>query len=400
MSEHLIAEMCIKHEYPASLFVQARLLPTILYHVMQLLLAENLRKRIAKETRLGKIDCVKWEPLQLDEHLLKYEYKKPVNPTTEYSRPGGNETNNLPALISTPFDEINTLNHDVTVQMLEAEYPWKDIEEPKDINRDLNVTVMDVIMYENFVSVDVREADRANIYQPMRQNQPAIAYDKEFEEKPIDLLRRKENLIGPQLSQVYTSLCTAKSNGLVNLERLETLGDSYLKLVSSLYILTKYPSFDEGKSTALKSKLISNRNLFYLGQVKNLGGYILDTDLFPESQWLPPSFTVPRMTQQKMADRELSIRNLFNINIPLEEQISGVLGNATMEDLELIDDPVEEDEENQLSSLGGYLRYQYLGDKTVADSVEALIGCYFQSNGFEGTFQKLVNKIRNHTIGC
>lgn len=375
--------MCIKHEYPAPLFIQARLIPTVLYHISQLLLAEDLRRKISKETGIGKLDGVKWEPLQLDEHLLKYEYKK-VDieiPVEDYRIPNDS---NVPALLSTPFDEISTLNHDVGVKMLESEYPWKDIDEPKDINRDINVEVIDIILYENFVSSIITDTDRQNRYQPVKINQQAITYDKQFEEKHIVLLQKKGNAIGPQLSQIYTSLCTAKSNGLVNLERLETLGDSFLKLISTLYILTKYPHFDEGKSTTLKSKLISNKNLFYLGRLQNLGGYILNTDLFPDQQWLPPSFTVPHRIKQKIIDREISIRNLFNINIPEEEQISGNLSELTEEDLNLIDDPVEEDEENQLSSLSGYLRYQYIGDKTIADSIEALIGCYFNSNGFTG----------------
>lgn len=389
MNEHLIAEMCVKHEYPASLFVQAHIIPTVLYHVMQLLLVENLRRKIARETSMGKVDGVKWEPLELDEHLLKYEYKKPVNPVPEYRI--ANDFN-VPALLSTPFDEISTLNHDVTVKMLEAEFPWKDIEEPKDIHRDINVTVMDIIMYENFVSVKVNDRERSTRYKPVNTNQPAITYDKQFEEKSIELLQTKDNPIGPQLSQIYTSMCTSKSNGLVNLERLETLGDSFLKLVSSLYILMKYPNFDEGKSTMLKGKLISNKNLYYLAVKKHIAGYILDSDLFPESQWLPPGFTVPQMIQEKMIDKKISIKNLFNVFIPLEEQISGNLGDETVEELEGINDPVEEDEQNQLSSLSGYLRYQYIGDKTVADSVEALLGCYFHSNGFEGEYQRLTTR--------
>lgn len=390
MNEHLIPEMCIKHEYPASLFIQARILPTVLYHVVQLLLVEDLRRKIARDTGLGKIAGLKWKPLALDEHLLKYEYKKPVNPTPEYRQI--NEA--VPAILSTPFDEISALNHDVTVKMLEAEYPWKDIEEPKDVDRDINVTAMDIIIYENFVCGAVTDKERSNKYTPVKTSRQAIAYDKEFEEKHIKILLPRSNSNGPELHQIYTSLCTAKSNGLVNLERLETLGDSFLKLISSLYIITKYPNFDEGKSTLLKSKLISNKNLFYLGRIKNIGGYILDSDLFPETQWLPPNFVVPQTIEKRMMDRELSIRNLFHVYVPIEEQISGVLSSDTMTDLEDIDGPVEDDEESQLCSLSGYLKHQYLGDKTVADCIEALIGCYFNSNGFEGNHTNIFqNKI-------
>lgn len=389
MNEELIAEMCVKHKYPAALFIQAHLMPTILYHTMQLLLAEDLRRKIANETDIGTLNGVKWEKLKLDEHLIKYEYKKEEK-TTQHNLPSDSNSLALP-LVS--FDKISALNQDVTAKILEAEFPWKDIEEPKDINRDINVSTIDIVIYENFVSALVSEKERSTRYEGSVSKQQAITYDKPFEEKQIKLLQLKNNIVGPQLSQIYTVLCTAKSNGLVNLERLETLGDSVLKLVSTLYILLKYPHFDEGKATVLKSKLISNKNLFYLGRIKNFGGYILNTDLFPESQWLPPTFTVPRMIQERIIKRELSIANLFYISLSAKEQISGCLSADTLEELTAINDPVEEDEENQLSSLSGYLMHQYIGDKTIADAMEALIGCYFNSNGFEGMPTKSCLKV-------
>lgn len=79
MEEHLVAELCVKQEFPASLWVQAALLPTVLHHVVNLLNAEQLRRTIAREASWG---CVappndeRWLPLELDRHLLKYEPKQ------------------------------------------------------------------------------------------------------------------------------------------------------------------------------------------------------------------------------------------------------------------------------------------------------------------------------------
>lgn len=190
--------------------------------------------------------------------------------------------------------------------------------------------------------------------------------------------------MGPELCEIYKALSTAKCNDVVNLERLETLGDSFLKLTSSLYILTKYPKYNEGSATSLKGRVISNKNLFYVGRKKNIPGYLTDSDLYPDSQWLPPGFTIPDVIQNKILQRELSIRAMFYIDIPLEEQVCGIMEEESVKHIEEMDYPVEDNEEVEFSSLCGYLKYQSIGDKSVADVVEALIGAYFQSNGFLG----------------
>src|SRR3990172_4739143 len=44
-------------------------------------------------------------------------------------------------------------------------------------------------------------------------------------------------------------------------ERLEFLGDSILSFVVSTYLFTKYPEFNEGKLTNLRSLLVNTRML-------------------------------------------------------------------------------------------------------------------------------------------
>jgi endoribonuclease Dicer len=66
------------------------------------------------------------------------------------------------------------------------------------------------------------------------------------------------------------ALTSASANDTVNLERLETLGDSFLKLMSSLFLFLQY-KLDEGQLTQVKGKLIGNRNLYYCGVDRNLG---------------------------------------------------------------------------------------------------------------------------------
>jgi endoribonuclease Dicer len=68
------------------------------------------------------------------------------------------------------------------------------------------------------------------------------------------------------------ALTSASANDIVNLERFETLGDSFLKIMSSLYLFKHHKNMNEGELTCLKGKHIGNRNLYYCGKHRKLGG--------------------------------------------------------------------------------------------------------------------------------
>jgi endoribonuclease Dicer len=68
------------------------------------------------------------------------------------------------------------------------------------------------------------------------------------------------------------ALTSSSANDILNLERLETLGDSFLKLMCSLYMFRRYELVNEGKLTCIKGKLVGNRNLYYIGDARKLGG--------------------------------------------------------------------------------------------------------------------------------
>jgi endoribonuclease Dicer len=78
---------------------------------------------------------------------------------------------------------------------------------------------------------------------------------------PIAILNTSVTGIGPQKCEILQALTTALANDIVNLERLETLGDSFLKLMSSLYLFQHHKCMTEGELTCLKGKHVGNRNL-------------------------------------------------------------------------------------------------------------------------------------------
>ncbi|XP_031333092.1 endoribonuclease Dicer-like [Photinus pyralis] len=381
LDEHLIPELCVKQDFPADLWLQARLIPTILNRILSLLQADELRLTIAKETGLGTREIAegeKWAPLVSDEHTLIEEA----------------EEDNQSKRSETPQDEM--VKNDFEIPMIElvqdfaekklhAEYPWDALDEPIDLERYHNVTLMDIQYFDQFMSHTLStdyHIQTNNL--ASKSTLPAIKFDKEYVYKEIKFLKSKENVRGPELVDIFTALATAKNNDIVNLERLETLGDSFLKLSISLFLVLKYPTYNEGVLTSLKGKLISNKNLFYIGSKKDIGGYMKVSDFTPKFEWKPPSFTIPKVLKDRL-NQTVSINSLFQVNFTTEEQISGILSSSSGDEIIAMNDDIDaDDEEVAYDSINGFLDKQTVKDKSIADCVEALLGVYFQTFGFKG----------------
>jgi len=77
------------------------------------------------------------------------------------------------------------------------------------------------------------------------------------------------------LQQALTHKSYAHIYGTEDNERLEFLGDSVLNLVISEYLYGRYPSYDEGKLTRMKSNLVNRKYLFLWAKKLSLGDYLL-----------------------------------------------------------------------------------------------------------------------------
>ncbi len=67
----------------------------------------------------------------------------------------------------------------------------------------------------------------------------------------------------------------AESPGSRDYERLEFFGDSVLRFVVSEYLLERFPDYDEGQLTAIRSVLVSDKTLAEIAQEFGLSKYIL-----------------------------------------------------------------------------------------------------------------------------
>lgn len=163
---------------------------------------------------------------------------------------------------------------------------------------------------------------------------------------------------------------------MFNLERLETLGDSYLKFIVSLFLYHKFPMFNEGQLTALKGKIIGNRNLYYCGNKKGVPGRIKNDAFVPMSNVIPPAFTVLRTLQKILLDKLIAPNVLYEFRIPEQEKFTGYISEDTKNMTKQT--VLNWDKGDKPTGVEHYLGVQILSDKTVADSVEALIGVYLR----------------------
>ena len=76
--------------------------------------------------------------------------------------------------------------------------------------------------------------------------------------------------------------------------RLETIGDSFLKYATTAYLFIFNSSVHEGRLSHLRSKYVSNLNLYKLGKRKGLGQFMIATKFEPHDNWLPPCYYVPK----------------------------------------------------------------------------------------------------------
>ncbi|CAG9838636.1 unnamed protein product [Diabrotica balteata] len=382
LEEYLPPELVVTQEYPAPLWIQSNFLPTILSRISFMLQLEQLRCKIVEETGMGSIIHTNRKALQLDEYLLDY---KPYVEEIPYHEDTPMDIDQVDAIQAFPLNSVSKINKEFTNKIIESQYPWKDIEEPLDVERDLDATVLDVEHYEQFLGFKLSQPARElkNISPIKKKELLALTYDKKFAPTKIKLLEIELDEKGPELCRFYRAFTCAKANDIVNLERLETLGDSFLKFISSVYIYLKFPQYNEGLATSLKGRLVSNKNLFYLAVRKNLQGIIKYHELSPQKEWLPPAFTIPSELSRRIENKELSLSSVFGFTIPVEEQISGVLSEETKQEIYEEDYPPTATEESAYQTMANFIKCQYIGDKFIADVVESLIGAYLMSGGFK-----------------
>ncbi|XP_075975251.1 endoribonuclease Dcr-2 [Anticarsia gemmatalis] len=390
-TEIFVAEFCIKYDYPGVLWYKAIMLPSILHRVHMLLAAHELLAEIAKVTNYGSPQHEKndeWLPTETDMQVVitsllsQVEEPAQVNSIDRINNPI-DEEKKRPKILS-----MRETLYQLQQKKLNLEYPWDEKIEPIDIDRNLSsVTVMDIECYDEFVSAPLNSPSKGSSrYVPP----PRIITSAAISAPPVKYVDRIKVLElkptkGPELRDMLAALTTIKSSDTFNLERAETLGDSFLKFAASLYLYHKFPSKNEGQLTNIKCRLISNRNLYYAGERFNLAGRMKVEQFSPRKDFLVPGFFAPIEVEEFLKEKQIRPTFLIGVQFPSSEALSGTLSQESMDlviDRYVNDGAAETETEGRVqNAMQMYVHSQAVADKTVADCVEAIIGTYLLSGG-------------------
>ena len=173
--------------------------------------------------------------------------------------------------------------------------------------------------------------------------------------------------VHPDSAFVLQALTTTHSGDAFNLERLEMLGDAFLKLAVSLHLYCNYHDKDEGKLTKRKIRQISNLALFRAAKKTSLAGFQQSTQL-ARDEWCP---TGCQKSTAESVVTAMEVHEVTPSSEPPEKEV---------------DDPGKA-EDHGLESRRDKAKTQEIADKSVADSMEALIGAYLICCGYTGALR-------------
>ncbi|KAJ3736470.1 hypothetical protein DFJ43DRAFT_1052289 [Lentinula guzmanii] len=148
-------------------------------------------------------------------------------------------------------------------------------------------------------------------------------------------------------------------------ERLELLGDAFLKLLSSIYIFVIYPKADEASMHNYRQAIISNKSLWKNAIAVGLPAFVQSRP-FSLKGWFPPRLS----TSDAREARESSTSFKTN-TVSDDEKNAGE--TKSQKDLS----------GSRLQNNKGKQPVQHLGDKALADVVEAIMGAALLSGGID-----------------
>uniref|UniRef100_A0A182W963 Dicer-2 n=1 Tax=Anopheles minimus TaxID=112268 RepID=A0A182W963_9DIPT len=433
--EILIPELVHNYEFPAEYWLKATLLPSALHRVHYLLLAEDIRVDLALNAQIGNVQCEKLNDVVVDRLLSvvgqksneRYNQGDDDDDDDDNDDDDGDEDFEEEKKVDIEQSEVKVPGRIRLLNMLEAihnesvsavdqlTYAWDKNEEPKDLDRNWdNLSKIDLDYYALFANkynpkaevianTVYRSLTETNVDQELAKlNLQSVVKEEAGSSKPLpaitDGLGRAgeigmlkltmENTANVCLQQadLLQAITTKSSADVFNLERVEVLGDAFLKFSVSVYILFRHTSWHEGYLTCCKSRMVSNRNLLYCAMSYGLPGKLKVHQFDPKNDWVPPLSSVPYPIRQAMIEASESPALLYNLKLSEEEIQQGVATQATIETflplIEKIDQPPR-------STLHSVLQQVQIPDKVVADATEALMGVCVKTVGYERSFRIL-----------
>lgn len=200
----------------------------------------------------------------------------------------------------------------------------------------------------------------------------------------------------PSPGQIVQALTLASAMDNWNMERLEILGDAFLKYATTIFLYYKMAdSCDEGDLSSARSRIVGNKNLMLIARNQGLANCgILADRMDPARTWTPPGFRIPALDQfDSVEDKLVSLDNEQTWEIGqlckyLKAEDVAKLRTGELTEEALVD--LARTRRSNKEQVGGGVRlrsYRIMSDKSLADCVEALLGTFLYNCGMDNCLQ-------------
>ncbi|XP_054651562.1 endoribonuclease Dicer isoform X1 [Dunckerocampus dactyliophorus] len=310
----LVPELCAIHPIPASLWRKAVCLPSILYRLHSLLTAEELRSQTASEAGVGSRSL----PPDFRYPNLDFGWKKSIDCRIFISSANAAGEGNEARVMCCNEDFVNGTTPALDSgegEHLHRHYDCQysqcsscGLQSPETIRPSTSVPAQSSLSSKNpntcppwhgHEGTQARNPDhtRNATSAPSRAEKCPDAHKAPTRNvaaapHPSHVARDSPKSLGPNPGLILQALTLSNASDGFNLERLEMLGDSFLKHAITTYLFCTYPDAHEGRLSYMRSKKVSNCNLYRLGKKKGLPSRMVVSIFDPPVNWLPPGYAV------------------------------------------------------------------------------------------------------------
>lgn len=284
----LVPEMCIIHPLCAPYHRLSYMLPSILYRLNCFYCAEQLRSTIARETSIGPETFGKWcsmddrsqcDTVTVDADDSDTSERAAVTSSSSTSSVSDESAGDqlspmqldfgqlVDSPIAEPFDASalpsgppdDQLAQEISKAFCQEFFPFYEPSIYSDKARPRHDDGDGDEVNQSSVNTHEHVPQFGEMLTRKRQKLDSIsAYEFKFDE-----CKASSSTRGPSPSDILRALTLTKAHEGYNLERLETVGDSFLKYAVSLWTFHMCRSH-EGHLSALKCRQLSNLNLYPL----------------------------------------------------------------------------------------------------------------------------------------
>ena len=431
---YVIPEVCSIHPVPAYLWRQLFNLPAVLYRMESLLVAEEFRSHIASVLGLGAVDWPSDVPLPLLTmgEMVGEETLRRTNSTTEKSSNQPSSRKATEQFTNLYYTDLSGALMDLQISRQETHNelaaadsaPLQDHSSTHSTTHSLSKNLSDKTVVKHSgtenktpcvaasseVSHDFSGAKEDSFHSGLSDRKASVPLDHretllsgnskttieiESEASSVTIwtdphVSRLYQKCGPPSTLILRALTTGMAGDVFSLERLEILGDSFLKYAITSSVFFKYRYENEGKLSFTRGLRVSNRQLFYLARQRGLPSHVITRMFTPLVNWLPPGFY-----QKDGTDTEGSGEGHFLLlsdkgtqDFDDEDEDGSIFERVAFPELRDGPDSQDPSSEGQSSDIQlSHFLHLCCSDKNIADTTEALVGAYLLSLGPEGAFK-------------